>query len=313
MTLTTSNTKTIEFAYEEFIRIKKIGNVADRTVKHYDECYKIFRDYISADCPCEEISQEVVLYYIEHLRNTRAGLSDISINTYLRAIRTFLYFCMEQGYTPRFNISMIKAEKQIKETYTDEELERLLKKPNIKKSSFSEYRNWILICYLLGTGNRRSTVCNVKIGDLDFGTNELKLKKVKNKRPYIIPLSPFLSKVLSEYLVYRKGTADDYLFCNAVGQRLTEEGLKTCIQKYNRSRGVLRTGIHMFRHTFAKKWIMNRGDAFRLKAILGHSTMDMVNEYVNIFGKDLQKDFDTFNPLDNMECIKKSNGHIKLA
>jgi len=68
----------------------------------------------------------------------------------------------------------------------------------------------------------------------------------------------------------------------------------------------------LFRHTFAKKWILNKGDPFRLKTILGHSTMDMVNEYVAIFGKDLQRDFDIFNPLDNMECIKRSNGHIKI-
>lgn len=38
----------------------------------------------------------------------------------------------------------------------------------------------------------------------------------------------------------------------------------------------------------------------------------MVNEYVAIYGKDLQKDFDIYNPLDNIDCLKRSNGHMKM-
>jgi integrase/recombinase XerD len=188
---------------------------------------------------------------------------------------------MGQGYMRNFKIALINAEKPIKETYTEEELEKLLKKPDIKKCSFTEYRNWVTICYMLGTGNRRKTVCNLKIGDLDFDTNEIRLKKVKNKKPYTIPMSVFLAKVLREYLVYRKGTADDWLFCNAYGQQQTLEGFNTNIIKYNARRGVPKGGVHLFRHTFAKKWILNGGDPFRLKAILGHSSMAMVNEYVS--------------------------------
>jgi integrase/recombinase XerD len=140
---------------------------------------------------------------------------------------------MEQEYIRRFKISLISAQKPLKETYTNAELEKLLKKPNIKKCSFSEYRNWVLICYFLGTGNRRRTVCNLKISDLDFETHEIKLQAVKNKRPYTIPLSVFLEKALREYLTYRKGNPEDYLFCTAYGQQFTLDGLNTCIEKHD--------------------------------------------------------------------------------
>ena len=70
---------------------------------------------------------------------------------------------MERGYVNRFKVEFVRAEKKIKETYTDEELAILLRKPDVKTSSFAEYRNWVLICYLLGTGNRSNTVCNIKI------------------------------------------------------------------------------------------------------------------------------------------------------
>ena len=63
----------------------------------------------------------------------------------------------------------------------------------------------------------------------------------------------------------------------------------------------------MYRHTFAKNWILNGGDIFRLQKILGHSTMDMVKNYVEMFDDDLKRDFETFNPLDNMLKDKKGD------
>jgi site-specific recombinase XerD len=61
----------------------------------------------------------------------------------------------------------------------------------------------------------------------------------------------------------------------------------------------------LFRHTFAKNWILAGGDQFRLMKILGHSDMSVTKEYVQMFGQDLQLDFEKFNPLDNLSINKK--------
>jgi len=173
---------------------------------------------------------------------------------------------------------MIRCEKTLKETYTAYELERLLQKPDIKKCRFSDYRNWVIVCYLLGTGNRLSTVCNLKIKDIDFTNHEISLRKVKNKKQYIIPLAPTLGKIFSEYLQYRRGNEDDYLFCSQYGEKLQRDALTTAIYRYNRSHGVTKTSMHLFRHTFAKDWILSGGDIFRLQSILGHSSLEIVKE-----------------------------------
>jgi integrase/recombinase XerD len=70
-------------------------------------------------------------------------------------------------------------------------------------------------------------------------------------------------------------------------------------------RGVEKTSIHLFRHTFSKKWIKNGGDIFRLQKILGHSSMKVVREYVNMFNDDLKDNFDRFNPLEEFSDRKK--------
>ena len=63
-----------------------------------------------------------------------------------------------------------------KETYLDEELKALLKKPNLKSCDFTEYKICVMTNYLIATGNRISSILNLKISDLDFD-NALILKK----------------------------------------------------------------------------------------------------------------------------------------
>jgi len=215
---------------------------------------------------------------------------------------------MEEGYMDRFTIKLLKAEKKIKETYTDDELSKILQKPNIKTCSFTEYRNWVMSNYFLATGNRLRTALNLQIGHIDFENNLIFMGKTKNGRQQLIPLSMSLSEILQEYLVYRKGTKDDYVFCDTHGKQLTRDGAITIIHKYHLSRGVSKTSIHVYRHTFAKKWILNGGDIFRLQKILGHSNVEMVKNYVEMFNNDLQVDFEVFNPLDNF--VKANQGEL---
>jgi len=141
---------------------------------------------------------------------------------------------------------------------------------------------------------------------------EILLTNVKNKRQHIIPLSTRLERILTEYLLYRKGEPDDYLFCNHYGEQLKKDGISSAIERYNKSRGVEKTSIHLYRHTFAKNWILNGGDIFRLKSILGHSSLDIVKEYAEMFGADLKRDFDSFNPLDTMDGVKNRGQSIKM-
>jgi integrase/recombinase XerD len=78
-----------------------------------------------------------------------------------------------------------------------------------------------------------------------------------------------------------------------VQERLTIYGSKVKLE------GV-RVSPHTFRHTFAKMYIMRDGDPFSLQALLGHSTLDMVRHYVNLWGSDLQKMHRQFSPVDHL-------------
>ena len=92
---------------------------------------------------------------------------------------------------------------------------------------------------------------------------------------------------------------------------MTENALKLSMRDYNLGRGVKKTSVHALRHTFAKLWICNNGDVFRLQKMLGHSTLDMTRKYVNLFSTDLKKDFDEYSPLDKLVRKRRKTHTVK--
>lgn len=291
---------TLAEVFDNYIMRCKVRNLSEQTITIYTMHFNIFSRYLDDDSFLpSEVNLSVIDGFILYLKSR--GCNDMTVLSYMRDLRAFFYHCMESGYMPSFKIKLPKADKKIKETYTDEELRRLLKKPDMKKCNFSEYKIWVFSNYLLATGNRISSALDLRIRDIDFDNNLIQINTTKNRKAQIIPLSAALSSVLQEYLSYRKGEAGDYVFCNSYGDKPDMHTYQDTLAKYNRSRGVTKTSAHLYRHTFAKKWILNGGDIFRLQKLLGHSDLTVVKEYVNMFSKDLSIGFDRFNPLDTME------------
>ncbi|GLC32177.1 tyrosine-type recombinase/integrase [Clostridium omnivorum] len=300
------NQITFDRLFDEFIVYQKSKNLRQHTIKHYENTVNSsFYKYIDCKTEVKNITSKTIEGYINFLKS-RGNIGDVTINTYLRDIRAILYYAMKEGYLAEYKIKQIKADKEIIETYTDEELIILLKKPDVKKCNFIEFRNWTISNILIGTGMRIQTLVNIKIEDIDLSNDLIYYSHTKNRKNQVVPISSTLKSVLIDYLKYRKGEEEDYLITNIYGEQLKTNLLSQNMCKYHRSRGITKTGLHRYRHTFAKKWILNNGDIFRLQKILGHSSMDIVREYVEMFTEDLQRDFNIFNPLESLSIRKTS-------
>lgn len=304
ITMSKKTNLTVDEAFELFIRKCKIKNLSEISITSYKQKTVQFFDFIGHNAMIDTISEEHVDEFILFTReNSKAN--EITINSYIRSIRAFLYYCMDCRYMEHFTVHLTKVEKKIKETYTDDELECLLRRPDIKECSFTEYKTWVFENYLLATGNRISSALNIQIQDINFEDGLITIHKTKNRKHQILPLSKTLADILLEYIEVRGGNKDEYLFCNVYGEQGSERTYQQLVQQYNIKRNVNKTSCHLFRHTFAKQWILAGGDVFRLQKILGHSDLTVTKEYVAMFGQDLQLDFEKFNPLDNMKIRTK--------
>ena len=173
----------------------------------------------------------------------------------------------------------------------DEELLILLKKPE-KKCDFTEYRNWVIINYLLNAGCRAATVRNIQNQDVDLENRQVVFRHNKNGKIQVSPLCSQMVSILADYMAVRRGKPDDYLFCNQYGEMLTENALRLAVAHYNKSRGIQKTSLHLFRHTFAQKYLIDcGGNAFTLQRLLGHSTLTMSKRYCNIYDADIARDY----------------------
>lgn len=301
---------TIEECFTIYLRKCEIKNISPKTLKVYRTHVEDFIKRTGATLIYQITEDTIDNYILDKRENSTCNA--ISINSYLRSIRAFLYWCMEQDYLTPFRVIIPRAEKKIKETYTDNELRLLLAKPNVKKVSFNQYKMWALSNYLFATGNRISSALSLKIKNLDFDSNMITIERTKNRKQQLIPMSNVLKDILIEYLSYRGGDPDEYVFCNEWGLQASIRTTEDSIARYNHSKGVDKTSCHLYRHTFAKKWILNGGDIFRLQKILGHSDLTVVREYVNMFSNEVAIDFDKFNPLDNLtKSTKKKTIKMK--
>ena len=306
MRITMKNSKTIADYFEEFIIARKAKGLCEKTLKSYSSHFKCIAQHLDVNIQMEDLKKSHLEQMISNMRTLE--LSATTISSYVRVLKTFLSWCNEEKITS-LNLPRYKCEETIKETYTDNELKKLIKKPDMHTCNFPEYRTWVIINLLLNNGCRSATIRNIQMRDVDLHNHIIYLRHTKNKKSQVIPLCSELCVILKEYMRIRSGNEEDYLFPSESGTQLSENALKCSISRYNKRRGVSKTSVHSFRHTFARKYLVDcGGNAFTLQRLLGHSTLDMTKHYCAIFDTDIVKNYDNFSPLSQM----KSKSKIKM-
>ncbi len=284
-----SNSVTFEDGCNKYLDNCRQRNLREGTINHYKQSYTQFYKYFDAKMPVEAFTSEMYKQYVVYLRSTLQN--DVSINSYLRDLITTLHFLMNEGYVMPFKMQAIKVDRTHVETYSDEELRILLQKPNIKKCSFIEYQSWVMTNFLFSTGVRQRSLMNIKVKDVDFDNNVVYVNVTKNRKPLLVPINQTMAHILNEFLKYRKAKSkEDFLFCNAYGDQLVKSTCYHMLSEYNKRRGVQTTGIHRYRHTFARQWILNGGNVVSLSRLLGHSSLQITQNYINLLVSDVAKE-----------------------
>ena len=296
-----SQTITFEEGCNMYLDNCRQRNLREGTINHYKQSYTQFYKYFNPKMPITDLTQDVYKQFVVHLREILHN--DVSINAYLRDLITTLHFLMNEGYIEYYKMQAIKVDKSHVETYSDEELKILLRKPNIKKCSFAEYQSWVMTNFLFCTGVRQRSLIYIQVKDIDLDSNIVRINVTKTRKPLLVPINQTMANILKEYLKHRQyKTMDDYLFCNVFGCQLVKSTCYQRLYEYNKSRGVETTGIHRYRHTFAKQWILSGGNVVTLSRLLGHSSLDITQNYINLLVSDVAEQVNEINLLDKFSA-----------
>lgn len=275
---------TIAHAYSLFkIYQEEKGNTA-QTIADYDRAYK----RLAAITENGELPVQIMTQFgFQMLFITSLGdVGQQTINHYLRHVRSMGNYWESIGLITGFDWPIKEVEPEVKDVYTDAEIRKLMVRP--KTMRFEEFRNWCIVLLFLSTGARCNTVINLRVRDVDFDNGYVNFNMLKNHSVIQLKLDKKCWDALEEYVDYFGFEKNDWLFPDRYGtNQLTRNGLYQAIANYNHRRGVEKTGLHLFRHYFAKTWIMNGGDIISLAKVLTHKELDMVKKYSNLYSTDL--------------------------
>lgn len=146
----------------------------------------------------------------------------------------------------------------------------------------TEYRDYVLILTLWGTGFRVSETIRIRKRDINFAHRTMRVTWLKKRRvaERIIPIHQDLAAQLAQYTANMK--YDDLIFDitrQRVGQICKKYGNQTTIKK--------RIHPHIFRHSFAVNFLKATRDIMALSRLLGHSSVGDTMIYLQLTNDDL--------------------------
>jgi site-specific recombinase XerD len=245
-------------------------------------------------------------------------LSDQSVNGYLRALRAFFNWLTSEGFlqdSPFARLKLPRMKQRIIKPYGPGDLKGLL--GAVDTGSPEGYRDLCLLLVMFDTAARSSEVTGIKLQDVDLDEGCVKLLGKGNKER-MVPIGSEVKRRLWRYVkMYRPQPAnplEDFLFLTFDGRRLTKNRLYAIVRKYSARAGIqgVRCSPHTIRHTAALAFLQNKGDAFALQKLLGHTSLEMTRRYCLLSDSDLKKMHHTASPVDNLH-FRGGETHTRRA
>lgn len=299
------NTLSFDEAFKLFITDAERRGLRPATVTYYRRENGLFRRWLVANDKSKLISEIVrvdIDEYVDHLKNKK-GLQNGTINTRLRAIRAMFGFLKESKYiavNPMKEYPLLKVRKGSIQTFTVKQLRQLLGAPD--RRTFTGLRDYTYMLLLLETGIRLSESAGILVEDVKLSEGMLFIRNTKNHFHRYVPIQAKMREQLRRYLRIRGTCETEHLFVTLDGTPMKRNALQKIVGKYGKQAGIkgVRCSPHTIRHTFAKLSVLNGAGVFELQKILGHSSMEMVRVYVNLFSSDINERHKEFTPLNSI-------------
>jgi len=204
----------IDTAFNYFEKYNKARNLAQATITAYYKNYAYFNEFLKhykektgIDIKdCNQVTEDLIIDYINFMLDEK-DIKKTTINTRITHIKAFFMYCFEHAYMKYFKISKLKLQKELKELYSDNDMQLLLKKPNLEVCCFEDYRNWVVANFTYATALRLRSIVNIKIKDISFQSKQIFIGHLKNKKTVFLPLGEMMADILKEYLSYRQRRA----------------------------------------------------------------------------------------------------------
>ena len=294
-----------------FLIAKKSENVTVRTIEIYEEILNRFFKHLMEQniYDVTEISASNIRGFLVLLQEQ--GLKGVSRHRFYRGIKTFLLFLYREDYinkNPIADVKPPKIEQKDMRTFTAQEISKMLNAFN--KDTFTGFRNYCIFYLFFSTGLRKQEVLDLREVDLNITNDLIRVAMGKGQKERYVPVGRTLKRALVQYLKKREEFINNesckWLFVTHKDKRkMSPSAINGIFHRLKQDLKLTGEKIssHTWRHTFAKTYLLSRGDIFSLQKIMGHSDIATTKAYIALNDREVQIQHAKFNPLDNKDWI----------
>jgi len=255
-----------------YLAAKQIEGCSERTIQYYRTTVEKMLGIIQT--PVRKISTEEIREYLADYQKIN-NCGRVTVDNIRRNISSFFTWLEEENYilkSPMRRIHKIKTKTIVKETISDEAIEKL-------RDGCECIRDLAMVDLLYSTGVRVGELVNLNIGDIDFEDRECVVFGKGNKERKVY----FDAKAKLHLQKYLDTRDDDnealFVSLDAPHNRLQISGVEIRIRQLGRKQNLARIHPHKFRRSMATRAIDKGMPIEQVQKILGHSQIDTTMQY----------------------------------
>ena len=281
---------------DDFLRYLLIDKgYSKNTISSYKQDLNRFSIYFKIK-HIKDINNSDLKEYIKSL-----NLNEKSISRTISCLKSFYKFLIIEKIVktnPTDGLYMPKVKKSLPNVLSIDDVTRLL---DVKLDDDFSYRNKAMIELMYATGLRVSELVELKLSDLDFSQDIIRIMG-KGSKERIVPIGDFAKEYLEEYIYKHrgnmlKGITTDYVFLNNHGKKMTRQGFFKIIKKLANESGIsAEISPHTLRHSFASHLLKYGADLRTIQELLGHSDISTTQIYTHVANEELRKNYDEYHP-----------------
>ena len=287
--------------YFDFLRLEK--NLSPRSLSSYGFDLQKYFEFLKGKSVQNAVdsTDELLSKFIQTLHERK--LSSLSIARHISAVRGFHRFLVGEEdavHDPTQNIETPKRKRALPEVLSVQEIDEILKQPDVHKPL--GIRDRAILETLYATGVRVSELIGLKQSNLLFDQS-LVLVYGKGSKERLVPIGRSARNWVERYRKEVRvnsaggGKSADYVFLNARGRRITRAAIWDLVTKYARAAGLKKeVHPHTFRHSFATHLLEGGADLRAVQEMLGHADISTTQIYTHIDREYLKEVHRTFHP-----------------
>ena len=289
--------------FKNYLKLER--GLSMNSIKSYEFDLIQFKNFMIENAinesPKQCSSSTVKTYLYKNFSNKKSRSQARSISA-LKSFFNYLLFEGEINSSPLNDIESPKIENKLPEVLTEDEIKRLISSVNLD-SEFGQ-RNKTIIEVLYGTGIRVSELTDLKLSNIFFDENILKVTGKGNKERFV-PLGKIASIEIKKYLNDRdklkiNSKFSDILFLNRYGRHLTRSMIFKVINDYSKNANIdKKISPHTLRHSYATHLLKNGADLRTIQLILGHESITTTEIYTHLDTYHLEDVLKKYHPREN--------------